>query len=181
MRLIGLLVGVALIAIFALMMFTTFVVSMTPVVSFPVTSGGSGGATTLPRGLSLTMPYVRLAWDDALQMGIPPATFVRQINQESGFRPDALSPAGAEGIAQFMPATAAALGIDPWNPISALAGASRLMANLAHSYQEDYAKALAAYNAGSGAVDACVRLVHAAWLSCMPTETQHYVRVILQS
>jgi soluble lytic murein transglycosylase-like protein len=180
MRLVGLLAGVALIAIFALMMFTTFVASIMPVVSSPGTAGGTGGVTTLPPGLSLTMPYVRLAWDDALQVGIPPATFVRQINQESGFRPDALSPAGAEGIAQFMPATAAALGVDPWNPVSALAGAARLMANLVHSYQAEYAKALAAYNAGSGAVDACVRLVQAAWLSCMPTETQQYVHVILQ-
>jgi surface antigen len=139
----------------------------------------TGVPDTLPAGLSWQTPYVQMAWDDALQAGIAPAIFVRQINQESGFHPDARSSAGAEGIAQFLPGTAANLGINPWNPASALAGAARYMAREVQAYQGDYARALAAYNAGAGAVDACVRLRQAGWLTCMPAETQQYVNAIL--
>ncbi len=143
--------------------------------------GPAGGTQVLPPGLSWDTPYVQLAWENAVQAGISPDTFIRQINQESGFHPNARSAAGAEGIAQFMPATAARLGIDPWNPVDALRAAAHLMASLIQQYQGDSAKALAAYNAGSGAVEACVRLQQASWLSCMPRETQQYVRSILQS
>ena len=137
------------------------------------------GAGELPPGLSLAMPLVRLAWDEAVAAGIPPGYFVRQINQESGFVPDARSPAGAEGIAQFMPETAARLGVNPFDPASALHGAAQLMASLVQQYHQDYAKALAAYNAGSGAVTRCMQMQPTTWLSCLPTETQQYVKDIL--
>jgi soluble lytic murein transglycosylase-like protein len=48
-------------------------------------------------------PYIAIARQDAIEAGISPDLFVRQINRESGFDPQALSPAGAQGIAQFMP------------------------------------------------------------------------------
>ncbi len=73
--------------------------------------------TTLPLGLSWQTPYVQLAWDDAVQAGFSPRIFLRQINQESGFQPQALSSAGAQGIAQFLPATAARLGINSWDSL----------------------------------------------------------------
>ncbi|HKV01676.1 MAG TPA: transglycosylase SLT domain-containing protein, partial [Ktedonobacteraceae bacterium] len=57
---------------------------------------------TLPRS-----QYVAIAQQDAIAAGIPPDYFVRQINTESGFNPNAVSPAGAVGIAQFLPSTAA--------------------------------------------------------------------------
>lgn len=122
--------------------------------------------------------YVAIAEQDATNAGIPPTYFVRQIQQESGFNPNAQSPSGAEGIAQFMPATAAGLGIDPWNPIQALQGAAKMMANLYHQYG-DYAKALAAYNAGSANLNNAIKSCGTNWLSCMPAQTQNYIATIM--
>lgn len=84
------------------------------------------------------------------QLGIP--YFAKQIEAESGFDPNAISPAGAEGIAQFMPATATSHGINPWDPEAALQGAARLDLALKKKYGHDDL-VLAAYNAGEGAVD----------------------------
>lgn len=72
---------------------------------------------------------------------------------ESGWNPRATSPAGAEGIAQLMPATAAGLGVDPFDPAQAIDAQARLMANYLRDYGGDVSKALAAYNAGPGAVE----------------------------
>ncbi len=123
--------------------------------------------------------YVAIAQQDAIAAGISPDYFVRQINNESGFNPNAVSPAGAVGIAQFLPGTAAGLGINPWDPTQALRGAARLMANYAHQYGGDYAKALAAYNGGSGTVQNAVNNCGANWLNCLPGETRHYIYVIM--
>lgn len=145
----------------------------------------SGVAETPDTGSSLShLPasrggYVELARQDALAAGIPPEFFVRQINQESGFNPNDLSPAGAEGIAQFMPETARGLGIDPWDPVQSLWGAAQLMARYTHNYGGDYAKALAAYNGGTGTLQAAIAACGAGWLSCEPAETQAYVQKIL--
>lgn len=122
---------------------------------------------------------MNLARQDALNVGFPPDVFVRQINEESGFNPSAVSPAGAIGIAQFMPATAASLGVNPWNPVQSLQGASRLMENYTQQYGGDVAKALAAYNAGPGTVQRAVSLGGAGWRAFLPAETQNYIRIIL--
>jgi len=68
--------------------------------------------------------YARQA---AQRNGVDPDIFQRQIQQESGFNPSAQSPAGAQGIAQFMPATAQGMGVDPSDPYASLDGAARLM------------------------------------------------------
>jgi soluble lytic murein transglycosylase-like protein len=125
--------------------------------------------------------YAALAQSDAVAAGIPPDLFERQINQESGFNPYAQSPAGAQGIAQFMPATAAGLGIDPWDPVQSLWGAAQLMARYRDNYAGDYAKALAAYNGGSGRLAWAMQQCGDNWLSCEPLETQRYVHLILNS
>ncbi len=131
----------------------------------------------------VTLPqsqYIAIARQDALNAGISPDYFVRQINQESGFNPNAVSPAGAVGIAQFEPSTAAGLGIDPWNPIQALNAAAHLMASYANQYGGDYAKALAAYNAGSGTVQYAVNTCGTVnWMNCLPAETRNYIQVIM--
>src|SRR5258708_25196185 len=119
-----------------------------------------------------------LARADALAAGIPPDLFMKQINQESGFQTHETSSTGAEGIAQFEPGTAAGLGIDPWNPVQALQGAAQLMARYTHKYG-DYAKALAAYNGGSGNLEAAIANCGAAWLSCEPAQTQAYIQKIM--
>jgi hypothetical protein len=124
--------------------------------------------------------YIAIAQQDASAAGISPVYFVRQINQESGFNPYAVSPAGAVGIAQFLPGTAAGLGINPWDPIQALRGAAQLMASYARNYGGDYAKALAAYNGGAGTVQYAVNACGAAyWMNCLPYETRHYIYVIM--
>src|SRR5258708_14876236 len=121
---------------------------------------------------------IALARADALAAGIPPELFVKQINQESGFQTNETSSKGAEGIAQFEPRTAAGLGINPWDPHSALMGAAQLMARYDQKYG-DYAKALAAYNGGSGNLEAALANCGAAWLSCEPAQTQAYVQKIM--
>ncbi|GAC1426119.1 MAG: hypothetical protein PVS3B3_20090 [Ktedonobacteraceae bacterium] len=141
----------------------------------PITTvAGNAPPITLP-----TSQYVAIARQDAINAGIPPDYFVRQIYAESGFNPNASSPAGAVGIAQFEPGTAAGLGINPYDPVQALSGAARLMASYAIQYNGDYAKALAAYNAGGGNLDYAVRTCGANWLHCVPAETQNYIFKIM--
>jgi soluble lytic murein transglycosylase-like protein len=136
-------------------------------------------AKTVPMSYTMANDYVGMARQAAIDAGISPDAFVRQIQQESGFNPNAGSPAGAEGIAQFMPGTAASMGVNPYDPSSALPGAARMMASLAAQFGGDYSKALAAYNAGSGAVQSAVAQGGANWLAYMPAETQNYVAIIM--
>lgn len=100
-----------------------------------------------------------MARDIAEYHGLNPALFVAQIKQESGFNPRARSPVGAIGVAQIMPSTARAWGVNPRNPVSALHAAAKNMARYVRTYRKqghDKATAeklaLAAYNAGPGAV-----------------------------
>ncbi len=149
--------------------------------SAPVVSSGAYALhmTTAQMSFTQANDYVSMARQAALSAGINPDTFVRQIQQESGFNPNAGSPAGAQGIAQFMPGTAASMGINPYDPAQALSGAARLMASLSAQFGGDYAKALAAYNAGPGAVNSAVAQGGANWLSYMPAETRNYVAIIM--
>jgi Transglycosylase SLT domain len=89
----------------------------------------------------------------AKRYGINPDLFERQIGVESGFRPGASSPAGAQGIAQFMPATAKGMGVNLHdNRVSDdLDGAARLMAQNLKKFG-NWRDALVAYNAGAGRV-----------------------------
>ena len=103
--------------------------------------GGTGGSGS-PGGPR--QDFVSLARQDALNVGFSPNVFVRQINQESSFNPSAVSSAGELGIAQFEPGTAASLGVNPWDPVQSLQGASRLMASYVRQFGGDIAKALAA-------------------------------------
>ena len=76
-----------------------------------------------------------------------------QLYAESGFNPFARSPAGAEGIAQFMPGTADAYGLDnPFDAVAAIDAQAHLMSDLLRQFGGKVALALAGYNAGAGAV-----------------------------
>jgi hypothetical protein len=92
----------------------------------------------------------------AVEERLPPEFLGAMLLQESAFDPNAVSSAGAVGIAQFMPDTAAEYGVHPFDPFDAIRGASRLISQYMHAYQgvysDPYAAALAAYNAGPGAV-----------------------------
>ena len=83
--------------------------------------------------------------------GIPPALLASVAWSESGFNPSATSPAGAVGLMQLMPRTAAGLGVDPRDPAQALAGGAAYLASQLKTFgRSDLA--IAAYNAGPGAV-----------------------------
>lgn len=117
--------------------------------------------------------WAAVAHQAAVKAGHPdPEMFVRQMRQESGLRPGQTSKAGARGIAQIMPATAKGWGVDPNDPYASLDAAAKAMTKYIGSYGGDYAKALAAYNAGVGAVQK---------YGGVPPykETQHYVKTIL--
>lgn len=73
--------------------------------------------------------------------------------QESRWRHDAVSPVGAQGLAQLMPATARELGVDPSDPLANLEGGARYLREQLDRFDGDLEKALAAYNAGPGRVE----------------------------
>ena len=87
---------------------------------------------------------------------LPPEFLAAMLLQESAYDVEALSPAGAVGIAQFMPETAASIGVDPYDPFAAIAGAAELVGGYVSAYRatydDPYDTALAAYNAGPLAV-----------------------------
>lgn len=99
----------------------------------------------------MAVDYRAAAQAAAQKYGIDPGLFTAQIQQESGFNPTARSPAGAQGIAQIMPATARGWGVNPLDPIAALDAAARNMAAYSKKYG-GYRNALIAYNAGPGRV-----------------------------
>ncbi|QEC46841.1 lytic transglycosylase domain-containing protein [Baekduia soli] len=88
----------------------------------------------------------------ATRNGIDPALLKGLIRQESGFDPAARSGAGAVGLTQLMPGTAASLGVDPTDPAQAIDGGARYLKQQLDRFGGDASKALAAYNAGPGAV-----------------------------
>jgi soluble lytic murein transglycosylase-like protein len=149
-------------------------------------------------------PWLAVAHTDALHYGLDPLVFEWKIWQESGFNPNVPnSPAGAIGIAQFEPGTAAGLGIDPRDPEQALDASARLDAGHLKQYADrarqlaahyggpsaryGYGLALAAYNAGPGAVERAWSQAFGqtwpgspwAWLAHLGGETQRYIPNIL--
>jgi hypothetical protein len=94
-----------------------------------------------------------LAVAAARRHGLPPELVLAVVSVESAFRPDAVSPKGAQGLMQLMPATAGSLGVaDAFDPAQNLDGGSRHLGQLLTVYDGDLTRALAAYNAGEGAV-----------------------------
>ncbi len=94
-----------------------------------------------------------LVRDAAIRSGLPP-TFVESVARvESALRPEAVSPKGALGVMQLMPATARMLDADPHDTAQNIDAGARLLRELLIKYDGDVVKALSAYNAGEGAVD----------------------------
>ncbi len=110
-----------------------------------VTRASSTGA--LPGGV----PFADLFATAGTRHGVAPTLLAAVAKQESGFNPSAVSHAGARGLMQIMPATARGLGVNPDVPAQAVDGAARLLKDLISEFgRVDHA--LAAYNAGPGAV-----------------------------
>ena len=90
----------------------------------------------------------------AKKYGVDPALIAAVMQTESSFNPDAVSRAGARGLMQLMPATARGLGVtNASDPLQNVLGGARLLGQLLDKYEGRTDLALAAYNAGSGAVD----------------------------
>ena len=88
----------------------------------------------------------------AAAANLSPTLLSALVWQESRWNPSAISPKGAIGLAQLMPATARDLGVDPADPVANLKGGARYLRYLLDAFDGDVEKALAAYNAGPGRV-----------------------------
>jgi len=137
----------------------------------------SGGGAAFTASLTSLPAFVPVQYRETIlragaKWSVSPLLLAGQLMAESGFDPNAGSPAGAQGIAQFMPSTAAAYGLtDPFDPVAAIDAQAHLMSDLLRQFGSPEL-ALAAYNAGPAPVEAC---------HCIPPypETQAYVTRIL--
>ncbi|MDX5384782.1 MAG: lytic transglycosylase domain-containing protein [Rhodobacterales bacterium] len=138
-----------------------------PSVNTPTKWGNGSGQAYDGR---YTGPYLAMARDAARRHGVPEDLFLKLVQQESGFNPKARSHKGALGLAQLMPETARVLRVDPMDPYQNLDGGARYLMQQYRAFG-NWRLALAAYNAGPGAVQK-----HGG----VPPfrETQNYVRVI---
>ena len=139
-----------------------------------VAAGGKGASSLTSTNLPSFVPaqYRAPILRSAARWNVPPVLMAGQLMAESGFDPSAGSPAGAQGIAQFMPSTAAAYGLaNPYDAVAAIDAEAHLMSDLLRQFGSPEL-ALAAYNAGPAPVEAC---------HCIPSypETQAYVTRIL--
>jgi soluble lytic murein transglycosylase-like protein len=142
-------------------------------------SAQSSAGTTAPAGATPTAlgggaptQYDAQITAAATKYGIDPALLKGLIRQESNFNAAARSSAGAQGLTQLMPSTASGLGVDPSDPAQAIEGGAMYLMLQLDRFGGDPTKALAAYNAGPGAV--------AKYGGVPPyAETQNYVQKVL--
>ena len=146
---------------------TTAATAATPTAT-ATTQTASTGPSELPAGT----PYGAEITAAAKANGVDPALLAGLVKQESGFNPRAGSGAGAKGLTQLMPGTAAGLGVtDILDPAQNLNGGAKYLKQQLDAFGGDVTKALAAYNAGPGAVQR---------FGGVPpySETQNYVRIV---
>jgi soluble lytic murein transglycosylase-like protein len=137
----------------------------------PTTALASTVATG-PSALPAGTPYGAEITAAAQRNGLDPALLAGLVKQESGFNPNAGSPAGAQGLCQLMPGTARGLGVtDLHDPVQSIEGGAKYLAQQLKTFNGDVARALAAYNAGPGAVQRYGGVPPYA-------ETQNYVRAV---
>ncbi|TKD31642.1 lytic transglycosylase domain-containing protein [Azotobacter chroococcum] len=136
-----------------------------PVAAAKKQRGGEAGA----------LPYAALVAAAAAEHGLPEALLHALIRAESNYDPHAVSPKGAAGLMQLMPDTARELGVaDVWDPAANIRGGARYLKRLLEMFDQDLSLAVAAYNAGPGAVIGSG--------SAIPpfAETQRYVPKVLE-
>lgn len=155
----------------------------------PVPDSATEGADAVELSADLVIPAHAVA-DAARQAGVVPALYAAKVSelarrfdlsptliealvwQESRWRPGAVSPVGARGLAQLMPGTARYLGVDANDPFANLEGGARYLREQLDRFDGDIEKALAAYNAGPG------RVIAAGGIPRI-RETQGYVASIM--
>jgi hypothetical protein len=108
------------------------------------------------------------------QHGLPSGLLTAVLQAESSGDPQAVSPAGAQGLMQFMPATAAKHGVNPFDPAEVAPAAAQELGTLYRQYQQDLPKTLAAWNWGSGNLDKQS-------LAGAPPETQRFIARVTQT
>jgi soluble lytic murein transglycosylase-like protein len=114
---------------------------------------GGGWVPNGPHSMDQALLH-RIVLADAHDSGLSPALIDAMIDVESHGDPAAISRAGAQGLMQLMPDTAATYGVlNPFDPYENVSGGCRYMHDLLHRYHRNVSLALAAYNAGPGAVD----------------------------
>ena len=144
-------------------------VTGTPAAAATTDTYATAGATA---GTGASTPYAAEIDAAAAKYAVDPALLRGLIRQESNFNPSAGSPAGARGLTQLMPGTAAALGVDPSVPAQAIEGGAKYLRQQLDRFGNKPELALAAYNAGPGAV--------ARYGGVPPyAETQNYVRKVM--
>ncbi len=132
----------------------------------------AGLATTGASELPADTPFGAEITAAAKKHGLDPALLAGLVKQESGFNPTAGSPAGARGLTQLMPGTAAGLGVtNVLDPLQSLDGGAKYLRQQLDAFGGDVTRALAAYNAGPGAVQRYGGVPPYA-------ETQNYVRIV---
>src|SRR5882757_8369884 len=141
----------------------------------PAASSETVTAEPAPKGTSPSVDEIcRTLAEAAADNELPEEFFTRLIWQESRFDAGAVSPAGAQGIAQFMPQTAATRGLaNAFEPLQALRESASYLRELRTTFRGSLGLAAAAYNAGPGQVEA--------WLAgrrALPAETQAYVMIV---
>lgn len=120
--------------------------SATAAAATPAAAQGSSGS-------SQSAPYDALIAQAAQRYGLDPAVLHGLIQQESGFDPNSQSSAGASGLTQLMPGTASSMGVaNPLNPAESIEGGARYLSQMMSKFGGNTTDALAAYNAGPGAV-----------------------------
>ncbi|MEM6828208.1 MAG: lytic transglycosylase domain-containing protein [Pseudomonadota bacterium] len=129
-------------------------------------------ATVSDAHLPIPQAYSAKIAELSRRFDLSPSLLEAVVWQESRWRADAVSHAGARGLAQLMPATARYLGVDPDDPLDNLEGGARYLREQLDRFDGDLEKALAAYNAGPG------RVMRAGGIPKI-RETQHYVAAIM--
>jgi soluble lytic murein transglycosylase-like protein len=153
--------------------FASQLASATAATAAPAATTASAGLMSVGASeLPADVPYGAEITAAAKKHGIDPALLAGLVKQESGFNPTAGSSAGARGLTQLMPGTAAGLGVtDVLDPIQNLDGGAKYLRQQLDAFGGDVTRALAAYNAGPGAVQRYGGVPPYA-------ETQNYVRIV---